>query len=165
MPDEEIQLPTLVCVQCGYSWHPIRPRKPKRCSNHDCRSFCWDPTKYQRFVRKSAGLTQPKNGGPFPSHRRREVPSPIGIELRLLRRFLAVAEERSVAKAAKQLHVNQAILSRQIRKLEAELKVHLLVRHRGSVELTDAGNILSANSRNLLSLLAETIHSVRTAAA
>ena len=70
-----------------------------------------------------------------------------------------------MAKAAKQLHVNQAILSRQIRKLEAELKVHLLVRHRGSVELTDAGNILSANSRNLLSLLAETIHSVRTAAA
>src|ERR1700687_1894015 len=62
-PDEEIQLPTLVCVQCGYSWHPIRPRKPKRCSNHDCRSFCWDPTKYQKFCRKSAGLTQPANGG------------------------------------------------------------------------------------------------------
>jgi hypothetical protein len=98
-------------------------------------------------------------------HTGNEVGSQIGIELRLLRRFLAVAEERSFAKAAKRLHVTQAILSRQIRKLEAELKVQLLVRQRGSVELTNAGNTLSANSRNLLSLLAETIHSVRTAAA
>jgi DNA-binding transcriptional LysR family regulator len=117
------------------------------------------------FARKSAGLTQPENGGSFASQRRSEVASPIGMELRLLRRFLAVAEERSVAKAAKRLLVSQAILSRQIRKLEAELKVQLLVRHRGSVELTNGGNTLSANSRNLLSLLAETIHSVRTAAA
>ena len=90
--------------------------------------------------------------------------SPIGVELNDLRRFLAVAEERNFPKAARRLRISQAILSRQIRKLEAKLNVQLLVRHRGAIELTQAGNSLSANSRNLFSLLAITLQSVRTAA-
>jgi hypothetical protein len=160
---EEIQLPLLVCVQCGYSWHPIRPRKPKRCSNHECRSFCWDPTKYQSFHRKSASLAQPETDGSFASPSRREAGSPIGVELHDLRSFLAVAEERSFAMAARRLHISQAILSRHIRKLEAMLNAQLLVRHRGSVELTHAGRALSANSHNLFSVLAITLQSVLTA--
>src|ERR1035438_6331510 len=44
---DQIELTTLGCVQCGRSWHPCRPQKPKRCPNPTCRSMCWDATKYR----------------------------------------------------------------------------------------------------------------------
>jgi hypothetical protein len=51
---EQIELTTLVCVQCGRSWHPCRPQKPKRCPNPTCRSVCWDATKYTSSTERSS---------------------------------------------------------------------------------------------------------------
>ena len=62
------------------------------------------------------------------------------MELRHLRYFVAVAEEGSVRLAAeRRLHTAQPSLSRQIRELEQELGVDLMVRSSRGVTLTNAG--------------------------
>jgi LysR family transcriptional regulator, nitrogen assimilation regulatory protein len=61
------------------------------------------------------------------------------MELRQLRYFVAVAELGSFTKAALVLDIAQPAISRQIRDLEIELGVRLLVRNGRGAVLTDAG--------------------------
>ncbi len=69
------------------------------------------------------------------------------MDLRHLRAFVAVAEERSFTKAARRLHLSQPPLSRHIRQLEQELGVALFRRHRDGAELTAEGRLLLDKAR------------------
>jgi DNA-binding transcriptional LysR family regulator len=61
------------------------------------------------------------------------------VEMRHLRAFLAIAEERSLTRAAQRLHITQPALSRTLAQLERLLGVQLVDRSTHHVELTDTG--------------------------
>ena len=72
------------------------------------------------------------------------------MDFRKLKYFIAVSEQKSFTKAAEILRIAQPALGLQIRQLEQQLKVQLLVRHSRGVEITDAGVILLEHARNIL---------------
>jgi DNA-binding transcriptional LysR family regulator len=72
-------------------------------------------------------------------------------KLNVLAAFLAVAEERSFTRAAKQLNISTSGLSHAIRRLEEQIGVRLLTRTTRSVSPTDAGEQLLARLRPALS--------------
>jgi len=86
------------------------------------------------------------------------------VELRQLRYFVAVAEERHFGRAAARLHIAQPPLSQQIRRFEAELGEPLLYRTTRSVELAPAGEVLLERAREILAAVDSAIEDARRAA-
>ncbi|MGY3692476.1 DNA-binding transcriptional LysR family regulator [Bradyrhizobium sp. USDA 3240] len=86
------------------------------------------------------------------------------MDLRRLRYFVAVAEERSVGKAAERLRMAQPPLSVQIRKLEAELGTPLFRRGTRGMDLTEAGLALLSRASEALALAEEGIEAARAIA-
>lgn len=76
------------------------------------------------------------------------------VDLRLLRAFVAVADELHFGRAAARLRVAQPALSQQVRRLERELGVELLTRTSRSVALTPAGSVLRSRATALLDQVA-----------
>ena len=84
------------------------------------------------------------------------------MELRHLRYFVAVADESSITKAAKALHLAQPSLTRQIRSLETELHVTLFRREKKRLQLTEDGQFFLARARRLLSQVELDINDLRS---
>ncbi len=86
------------------------------------------------------------------------------LDLRLLRCFCAVAEELHFRRAAARLHTTQSAVSQQVKELELRLGVVLFDRNRRRVELTDAGETLYGEARELLAKAEATALRTREAA-
>jgi DNA-binding transcriptional LysR family regulator len=72
------------------------------------------------------------------------------MELRHLRYFVAVAEERNFTRAAERLHIAQPPLSRQMQQLEEMLGVELIEKGSRPLRLTEAGQFFLAHAKPLL---------------
>ncbi|MBW4717763.1 LysR family transcriptional regulator [Saccharothrix obliqua] len=90
----------------------------------------------------------------------------MDVHVRDLRYFVAVAEELSFTRAARdRLFISQPALSKQIRQLESSLRVVLFERDRRSVVLTTAGKELLPRARRLVQEWDDTRNAVADAAA
>jgi LysR family transcriptional regulator, benzoate and cis,cis-muconate-responsive activator of ben and cat genes len=76
------------------------------------------------------------------------------MDLTRLRYFVTVAEEANIGRAARRLNISQPPLTRQIQQLEAEIGTPLLQRTRKGVQMTNAGQVLFEEARNILILAA-----------
>lgn len=78
------------------------------------------------------------------------------MEIRVLEYFLMIARKQSFSEAAKELHITQPTLSRQIKELEESCHVMLFKRDTRHVELTEEGRLLKSRADEILRLVRET---------
>ena len=74
------------------------------------------------------------------------------MDLRQIKYFLTVAEERNITKAAKKLHLSQPPLSRALIDLEKEFNCKLLIRGKRNITLTPEGLTLKRRGEQLITL-------------
>ena len=87
------------------------------------------------------------------------------MELRHLRYFVAVAEEKSITVAAtRRLRTAQPSLSRQLRELETEVGAELMTRSARGIELTAAGKVFLDHARLALAQVEAAAAAARRAA-
>ena len=78
------------------------------------------------------------------------------LELRVLKYFLAVAEEGSVTAAAERLHLSQPALTKQLKSLEEELSTRLFLRGHKGITLTQDGELLQKRALEIVNLTEKT---------
>lgn len=78
------------------------------------------------------------------------------MDIRVLRYFLAVAQEESISAAANSLHVTQPTLSRQLMDLEAALGSTLFIRSNRKISLTEHGMRLRKRAQEIVTLFDKT---------
>ncbi|OCA85860.1 LysR family transcriptional regulator [Bacillus sp. FJAT-27225] len=77
------------------------------------------------------------------------------MDIKQLRYFISIAEEKNITAAAKKLHMSQPPLSIQLKQLEEELGVLLFERNGKNMELTDKGQLLYQRALQLVNNLEE----------
>lgn len=101
-------------------------------------------------------LEEPSEGGTM------KQKGGAGMELRVLRYFLAVAREESISRAAEFLHLSQPTLSRQLMDLEEELGRKLFVRGGRRMTLTEDGKFLRKRAQEIVALAERTKEAFRS---
>ncbi|APO77978.1 LysR family transcriptional regulator protein (plasmid) [Rhizobium etli 8C-3] len=91
----------------------------------------------------------------------------FGFDLDLLRTFAAVVDSGGFTKAAERIHLTQSTVSQQVKKLETNIGQALLLRDKstGSVQTTEAGELLLSYARRLLATAEEAMEVMRKPAA
>jgi DNA-binding transcriptional LysR family regulator len=84
------------------------------------------------------------------------------LELRQLRAFVEVADQRHFGHAAKRLRLTQPALTQRIQALERELGSHLLERNARGVRLAPAGTLLLPHARQLVQVEDEALHDLKS---
>ena len=79
------------------------------------------------------------------------------MDFRLLRYFIAVAEELHLARAAERLGIEQSPVSRAMRDLESQLGVQLFDRSAHQTRLTWAGQVFLGECRRVLATVEQAV--------
>lgn len=85
----------------------------------------------------------------------------MNIDIKQLKYFVTVAETGNIGKAAKQLHLTQPPLSRQISLLENQLSAQLFLRHPKGVTLTPAGERFYKDAKQILASMLDAYNNVQ----
>lgn len=86
------------------------------------------------------------------------------MDVKLLRSFVAFAEEEHVGRAAARLYISQPALTKQLRKLEDSLQVSLTEKTGRRVRLTESGRVLAEEARRILNDVDQAVERVRAVA-
>lgn len=92
------------------------------------------------------------------------LPADKQLDLKPIRYFVCIAEEKSFTAAAERLHIAQPALSRQIKRLEEDLAAELFTRNPRGIELTEAGELLLERAYVILNQVQQTVHDVQSRA-
>jgi len=90
------------------------------------------------------------------------IPTVSQVELRHLRYFAAVAAHGSFSRAANQLHLTQPALSRQVKSLEDEIGIILIVRGQNNISLTSAGEAFYEEAKDILARVDVAVRRIKT---
>ncbi len=83
------------------------------------------------------------------------------MELRHLKYFIAIAEELSFSRAAEKLNISQPPLSTQIKQLEDELGVGLIIREGKSISLSPQGRFFLQEAKKIINQTQRLIHQTK----
>ena len=72
------------------------------------------------------------------------------MQIKRLKYFQEIVKEKSISKVAQNSHISQPALSKQMQKLEDTLGKMLFIRSNKGVELTQAGEVVSAYGENII---------------
>ncbi len=84
------------------------------------------------------------------------------MELRVLRYFLAVVQEKNITKTAEKMLISQPALSKQLSDLENELGTKLFIRGHRQITLTSEGEYLSSKASEIIDLADKTTANILT---
>lgn len=85
------------------------------------------------------------------------------MEIRVLKYFLAAAQQGSITNAANSLHLTQPTLSKQLKELEIELGHKLFIRGQHNISLTPEGQILKKRAEEIIEMVEKTQNEFTTA--
>lgn len=79
------------------------------------------------------------------------------MDTKLIEYIIAIAEEKSLSKAAERLYLSQPALSQRLKKLEEELGTPLFIRNKDGLAITDAGRIYINGGHSILQIKREAL--------
>lgn len=80
------------------------------------------------------------------------------MDTKIIEYVIAIAEEKSLSKAAERLYLTQPALSQRLKALEDELGMPLFIRDKGGMALTNAGHVYINGGRSILQIKQEALN-------